>query len=65
MSRKLRLDLHLLTKGLVTSRHQAQQLIRAGKVRDINGQILDKPGQEVSNELIIQIKQSKYAVGSG
>ena len=34
MASKQRLDLELLTRGLVSSRQQAQQLIRAGKVRD-------------------------------
>ena len=51
MTKKSRLDLHLLTKGLVKSRQEAQKLIRAGKVKTINGQILDKPGQEVFKDL--------------
>ena len=33
MGRKQRLDLQLVELGLATSRQQAQQLIRAGKVR--------------------------------
>ncbi len=65
MTRKLRLDLHLLTKGLVSSRQNAQRLIRAGKVRDLNGRLLDKPGQEVSEGLEIQIKQSPRFVSRG
>ena len=48
MSRKLRLDVHLLTKGLAKSRQEAQQIIRAGKVRDEFGKILDKPGSGFS-----------------
>ena len=36
MASKQRLDLELLTRGLVSSRQQAQQLIRAGKVRDLS-----------------------------
>ena len=47
MALKQRLDLELLTRGLVSSRQQAQQLIRAGKVRDGAGTVLDKPGAEV------------------
>ncbi len=65
MSKKRRLDLHLVEKGLVASRHQAQQLIRGGKVRDANGQLLDKPGQEVLEDLEIDIKLSPRFVSRG
>ena len=65
MSRKHRLDLHLLKKGFATSRQKAQQLIRAGKVRDLNGKLLDKPGQEVSKELELRIKKSPRFVSRG
>ncbi len=58
MARKLRLDLHLLNHGIAQSRQKAQQIIRAGKVRDINGYVLDKPGQEVSADLQLQLKES-------
>ena len=57
MASKQRLDLELLTRGLAVSRQQAQQLIRAGKVRDGAGQLLDKPGVEVSNDLELQVEQ--------
>ncbi len=65
MTKKNRLDVHLLTKGLAPSREQAQKLIRAGKVRDIDGNVLDKPGQEVSNTLEIAIKESPRFVSRG
>jgi len=65
MPKKLRLDLHLLTKGFVSSRQKAQQLIRAGKVRDLNGQVLDKPGQEVCEDLDLLIKESPRFVSRG
>tara|TARA_B100000965_G_scaffold331546_1_gene295749 strand:- start:406 stop:1206 length:801 start_codon:yes stop_codon:yes gene_type:complete len=65
MTKKSRLDLHLLTKGLVKSRQEAQKLIRAGKVRTINGQILDKPGQEVLNNLEIEVTQPLRYVSRG
>ena len=48
MASKQRLDLQLLTRAWRRSRQQAQQLIRAGKVRDGAGQLLDKPGLEVA-----------------
>ena len=47
MIKKSRLDLYLLNKGLCKTRQKAQGLILAGKVRDINGKVLDKPGQQV------------------
>ncbi len=65
MSRKKRLDLLMVDQGLVASRHKAQELIRAGKVRDANGQILDKPGQEVSEEIKLLIKESPRFVSRG
>ena len=48
MINKSRLDLYLLNKGLCETRQKAQGLILAGKVKDINGKICDKPGQQVS-----------------
>ena len=47
MINKSRLDLYLLNNGLCETRQKAQGLILAGKVRDINGKVLDKPGQQV------------------
>jgi len=49
MIKKSRLDLHLLKSGLCETRQKAQGLILAGKVRDINGKVWDKPGQQVIN----------------
>ena len=65
MTKKSRLDLHLLTKGLVKTRQEAQKLIRAGKVRTINGQILDKPGQEVIKDIEIEVTQPLRYVSRG
>ena len=50
---------------MVKSRQQAQQFIRAGQVRSISGEVLDKPGQQVSNELEVMIKQSARFVSRG
>ena len=47
MIKKSRLDLYLLNKGLCETRQKAQGVILAGKVKDINGKIFDKPGQQV------------------
>ncbi|MEN9767786.1 TlyA family RNA methyltransferase [Vulcanococcus sp.] len=64
MGRKRRLDLQLVELGLVTSRQQAQQLIRAGKVRS-GDRILDKPGLEVLPELELQVEQPQRFVSRG
>ncbi len=65
MAQKIRLDLQLLNKGLVQSRQQAQRLIRAGKVRDMTGKILDKPGQEVFEESKLLVENPKRFVSRG
>ena len=63
--RKQRLDLHLLTLGLAASRQQAQQLIRAGKVRDRHGQRLEKPGYEVTEDTVVRVDQPPRFVSRG
>ncbi|PTT95528.1 TlyA family rRNA (cytidine-2'-O)-methyltransferase, partial [Pseudomonas sp. HMWF031] len=65
MPRKQRLDLHLLTLGLAASRQQAQQLIRAGKVRDRHGQRLEKPGFEVTEVTVGRVEQPPRFVSRG
>ena len=62
---KQRLDLQLLKLGLAASRQQAQQLIRAGRVRDIAGQILDKPGMNVRVDLELKVEQPPRFVSRG
>lgn len=64
MGRKQRLDLLLVELGLVASRHQAQQLIRAGRVR-LQGRVLDKPGQEVDKELVPELEAPPRFVSRG
>ena len=62
----MRLDIFLLTKGFVDSRQKAQRLILAGKVKDKNGKVLDKPGQEMPFESQISIAaQPKYVSRGG
>ena len=65
MALKQRLDLELLTRGLVGSRQQAQQLIRAGKVRDGSGTLLDKPGHEVRADLELLVEHPPRFVSRG
>ena len=65
MASKQRLDLELLARGLVASRQQAQQLIRAGKVRDGAGTVLDKPGHDVKDTLQLQVEHPPRFVSRG
>ena len=65
MNKKIRLDVYLISKGLVNSRQIAQRYILAGKVKDKNGKILDKPGQQVPLESEINISISPQFVSRG
>ena len=65
MAQKTRLDQHLLTLGLAPTRQQAQQLIRAGKVRDSSGLLLDKPGLQVKPDLAVRVEQPPRFVSRG
>jgi len=66
MIKKIRLDIYLLEKALVSSRQKAQRIILAGKVKDKNGRVLDKPGQQIpiGTEIII-ISEPKYVSRGG
>ncbi|MCT0225741.1 TlyA family RNA methyltransferase [Synechococcus sp. CS-1328] len=64
MAGKQRLDQELLRRGLATSRQQAQQLIRAGRVRS-GDQILDKPGVAVKADLPLQVEHPPRFVSRG
>jgi 23S rRNA (cytidine1920-2'-O)/16S rRNA (cytidine1409-2'-O)-methyltransferase len=61
---KQRLDLELVNRGLAASRQQAQQLIRAGRVRS-GDRLLDKPGTEVNPELPLSVQQPPRFVSRG
>jgi 23S rRNA (cytidine1920-2'-O)/16S rRNA (cytidine1409-2'-O)-methyltransferase len=64
MARKQRLDLALVERGLATSRQQAQQLIRAGRVR-WGDRVLDKPGTDVTPEQVLAVEQPPRFVSRG
>ena len=64
VARKQRLDLELVEQGLVASRQQAQQLIRAGRVRQ-GDRLLDKPGMEVLCGLPIAVALPPRFVSRG
>ena len=64
MAKRQRLDLRLVELGLVSSRQQAQQLIRAGKVR-LGDAVLDKPGHEIALEALPQVTLPPRFVSRG
>jgi 23S rRNA (cytidine1920-2'-O)/16S rRNA (cytidine1409-2'-O)-methyltransferase len=64
MASKQRLDLELVARGLVASRQQAQQLIRAGLVRS-GDQVLDKPGTDVRPHTPLQVQEQPRFVSRG
>ncbi len=61
---KERLDVLLFERGYATSRTQAQALIRAGRVR-VAGQLLDKPGAQVSTDAAIEVSTPPRYVSRG
>jgi len=61
---KIRLDILLTEKGLVTSRSKAQALIMAGKVQ-VDGQVVIKAGTQVSPEAQISLKSELPYVSRG
>lgn len=64
MTKRQRLDLLLLERGLATSREQAQQLIRAGWVRQA-GRILDKPGTPLPADAPLEVAARPRYVSRG
>jgi len=64
MGRRQRLDQELVARGLAASRQQAQQLIRAGRVR-LGDRVLDKPGTEVLPEAQLLVQQLPRFVSRG
>ena len=61
---KRRIDQVLVDRGLVESREKAKALLLAGAVR-VNGQRVDKPGQNVALDSAIEIAQKLRYVSRG
>ncbi|MEB3193953.1 MAG: TlyA family RNA methyltransferase [Cyanobacteriota bacterium] len=64
MTKRQRLDLLLLQRGLASSREQAQQLIRAGWVRQA-GRVLDKPGTALPADAPLEVEARPRFVSRG
>lgn len=54
LKEKTRLDVLLVLRGLAPSREKARALVMAGQVR-VAGQVVDKPGKEVSEDAQIEL----------
>jgi len=61
---KTRLDLLLVARGMAATRHEAQTLIRLGKVYGPAGR-LDKPGTAVSEDLEVRLKEEERYLSRG
>lgn len=59
MSRRQRLDVALVERGLVESREKARRLILAGKVHSENAR-LDKPGMQVAADLPVFVDEPDH-----
>jgi 23S rRNA (cytidine1920-2'-O)/16S rRNA (cytidine1409-2'-O)-methyltransferase len=62
--RKKRLDVLLVERGLVESREQGRRLIMAGEVL-VDGQVMDKPGMQVSGGADIRLRTKLPYVSRG
>jgi 23S rRNA (cytidine1920-2'-O)/16S rRNA (cytidine1409-2'-O)-methyltransferase len=64
MSKKLRLDQLLVSKGLFGSREQAQRAVMAGEIK-IGTRIAAKPSQLLETDAAIAVKPTRKYVGRG
>lgn len=64
MTRKQRVDILLLERGLVESRAQAQRYVMAGRVR-VDGQVVDKPSKKVLEDVTLNIDAGPRYVSRG
>jgi 23S rRNA (cytidine1920-2'-O)/16S rRNA (cytidine1409-2'-O)-methyltransferase len=62
--KKLRLDVLLVERGLVSSRETGRRLIMAGQVR-VNGELSDKPGRQVAVDAPLAIDKGLPYVSRG
>jgi 23S rRNA (cytidine1920-2'-O)/16S rRNA (cytidine1409-2'-O)-methyltransferase len=63
-SKKVRIDLLLVSHGLASSRSQAQRLVMAGQVR-ADGQIVQKPSDLIRGEAALEIESRPRYVSRG
>lgn len=56
---KIRLDALLVERGLAATRHKAQALVLAGRVR-VGGQVVDKPGKLVATDAQVTVEAPEH-----
>jgi 23S rRNA (cytidine1920-2'-O)/16S rRNA (cytidine1409-2'-O)-methyltransferase len=64
MPEKVRLDVLLADRNLAPSREAARRLIMAGEVR-VNGEVRDKPGMKVAQDVQIDVQETPRFVSRG
>lgn len=64
MSKKIRVDLLLVERGLAESRALAQRLVMAGQVRAA-GQVVDKPSSQVAADVELTVNRGPQFVSRG
>ena len=64
MSSKQRLDVLLTEQGLAASREKARAMIMAGEVL-VNGSVVDKPGTQVQDSVVLTIRNKPRFVSRG
>ena len=64
MPPKIRVDQHLVERGLAESRAQAQRLVMAGQVR-ADGQVVPKPSTKVAQDAVLTIDRGPRYVSRG
>jgi len=64
VTKKTRIDLLLVERGLVESRSQAQRMIMAGLVR-INDQVVNKPSQKFATNVQVTLERGPRFVSRG
>lgn len=62
--KKIRLDILLVERNLISSRSLAQRMVMAGDIR-VNGEMVIKPSQQVSEDCQIDVKQAPPFVSRG
>lgn len=64
MSARIRLDQLLVARGLCPSREKARRAIMAGQVT-VGGQRADKPGQQIADDVKVELLGGEKYVGRG
>jgi 23S rRNA (cytidine1920-2'-O)/16S rRNA (cytidine1409-2'-O)-methyltransferase len=64
VTKKMRIDIMMVERGLAESRTKAQLLVMGGQVR-VNGQLVPKPSVKFSEEVLIEVEHGPRYVSRG